>query len=569
MGKPNGESQMDLGNGAAKGNEDQVSLSQRVQAETVKDKQDAVPSSALGRMVKVTEDGIKEIPQGFYNSFDYHNILPNLTAGFVIGGASRLLLPEGGPVATVAGLAMGAYFLGKPIVNTYGAAIDAKTPEDMHKAAVMFGDTVGGLPVTLVEAGVGAKLGSGLVGRVLATEAAAPLTQWKTEQYAKLDNSVNSGVTNIRNYAFDKFGIGSPIAEAHQGIVPPYVLEELARRNPDNPDFLDTIKKTRELSVTGRMSARASQDMQGFREVYDAQGEEVQPGVKARFENEKPTGNAEVDNAFDYTGEIRSYYKDVHGRNSIDGKGMKLVSTVNYGDNYENAFWNGSQMTYGKPGASSPFRTFVLRNVAGHEITHGVTEFESGLVYRNQPGALNEHLSDVFGALIEQKALGQTADQASWLVGDGIWKPGIKGRALRDMMNPGTAYDDAMLGKDPQPAHMKDFVKTSRDNGGVHLNSGIPNRAFALFSTEVGGNAWEGPGKIWYQAREMAGSSPSFAQFAYQTIEAAKQLGHSDLVPKLEKAWSDVGVVPSAKATETTTPSIPLITNNPDKNNAA
>ncbi len=178
---------------------------------------------------------------------------------------------------------------------------------------------------------------------------------------------------------------------------------------------------------------------------------------------------------------------------------------------------------------------------------------------------MNESHSDVFGALVEQRALGQTADKATWLVGDDVWKPSVKGRALRDMKNPGTAYDDPMIGKDPQPAHMKDFARTTRDNGGVHINSGIPNKAFADFATAVGGNAWEAPGKIWFEARAKAGSDPSFAQFAYQTIEAAKRISPND-VPKLEKAWSDVGVVPSAKATADVTPIV--VNDNSDKKSA-
>jgi len=251
---------------------------------------------------------------------------------------------------------------------------------------------------------------------------------------------------------------------------------------------------------------------------------------------------------------VRDFYKDVFNRNSIDGKGMNLSSTVNYGDNYENAFWDGTQMTYGKPGADSPFKTFVLRDVTGHEMTHGVTQFESDLQYHGQPGALNESLSDVFGALVDQKAQGQTADQASWLVGGGIWKDGIKGRALRDMLNPGTAYDDPKIGTDPQPANMKSFINTTRDNGGVHLNSGIP------------GNAWEAPGKIWYQARANAGSEPSFANFAYQTIQAAKQLGFTSDLPKLQKAWDAVGVKPSAAhASPTRLSFIPFFSNTDDK----
>lgn len=355
-------------------------------------------------------------------------------------------------------------------------------------------------------------------------------------------------------------GAAPQVSPAGYSTIPPYLLQELATRNPGNGDFLHTYNRTKDMQDTPTTFRPRVGGSDGAREVYDAKGKEAQPGDKARFEGEAATGNDEVDKAYDYTGFVRDFYQKEYGRNSIDGNGMKFISTVNYGENYENAFWNGSQMTYGRPGADSPFKTFVLLDVCGHEITHGVTEKESNMQYYGQSGALNESMSDVFGELIKQYSKNQTADQADWLVGEGIWKDGIKGRALRDMLNPGTAYDDPKLGKDPQPAHMKDYLQTWGDNGGVHYNSGIPNRAFALFAKAVGGHAWDDPGHIWYAARKAAGSNPSFAQFAYHTIEQAKALGHTDEVDKLQKAWDAVGVVPSATTLDTRTPSA----NHPD-----
>ena len=236
---------------------------------------------------------------------------------------------------------------------------------------------------------------------------------------------------------------------------------------------------------------------------------------------------------------------------------MKFISTENYGQNFENAFWNGTQMTYGYPSADSPFATFVLLDVCGHEITHGVTEREEMFDYFGQSGALNESLSDVFGELIKQRANKTSSEQADWAVGEGCWKPTIHGHGIRNMLHPGTAYDDPRVGKDTQPAHIKDYVKTGKDQGGVHINSGIPNRAFALFAVDVGGNAWEEPGKIWFAARSESGHHPSFAQFAYHTIEAAKKLNFEDDVPKLEKAWADVGVTPSETEVDILTPPVP------------
>ena len=145
---------------------------------------------------------------------------------------------------------------------------------------------------------------------------------------------------------------------------------------------------------------------------------------------------------------------------------------------YDNAFWDGTQMVFGD-GDGVIFLPFTRSvDVIGHELAHGVTQYTSGLNYQDQSGALNESVSDVFGVLVKQRLLGQTADQADWLVGAELLAPGVNGVALRSMAAPGTAYDDPRLGKDPQPGHMRDYVDTTDDNGGVHINSGIPNKAF-------------------------------------------------------------------------------------------
>ena len=134
----------------------------------------------------------------------------------------------------------------------------------------------------------------------------------------------------------------------------------------------------------------------------------------------------------------------------------------------------------------------------GHELTHGVVQHTANLAYEGQAGALNESIADVFGVLVEQFHRRQTAAEASWLVGEGLFMPDVQGVAMRSMKAPGTAYDDDVLGRDPQPAHMQNFVRTSADNGGVHINSGIPNRAFAEVAVALGGHAWERAGWIWF-----------------------------------------------------------------------
>lgn len=197
---------------------------------------------------------------------------------------------------------------------------------------------------------------------------------------------------------------------------------------------------------------------------------------------------------------------------------------MHYGQDYDNAFWNGHQMVFGD-GDGEIFGDFTACvDVIGHELTHGVTQFTAGLQYQDQPGALNESVSDVFGSLVKQHSLGQDAAHADWLIGAGLLAPGIQGVALRSMKAPGTAYDDPRLGKDPQPAHMRDYVDTTDDNGGVHINSGIPNHAFYLLATALGGQAWDRAGRIWYDALTggRLAADADFTAFARATVAAAK-----------------------------------------------
>jgi len=155
----------------------------------------------------------------------------------------------------------------------------------------------------------------------------------------------------------------------------------------------------------------------------------------------------------------------------------------------------------------------------------GLDSYTAALTYNDQPGALNEHFSDVFGILVKQHSLKQTASKPDWLSGAGIFTKRVHGVAIRSMKAPGTAYDDPLLGKDPQPAHMRDYKRSRSDNGGVHINSGIPNHAFYLAATGLGGKAWEVAGRIWYAAL-TAKLSPraQFVDCADATFEAAGNL---------------------------------------------
>ena len=297
--------------------------------------------------------------------------------------------------------------------------------------------------------------------------------------------------------------------------------------------------------VTGLMSSMFSLSNRLERTIFDTKNSENLPGTLVRREGEKTKGGKPVTEAYDYSGSTYNLFRDVFNRNSIDTRGMKLDSTVHYGEDYNNAFWNGTQMVYGD-GDGDIFQRFTKSiDVIGHELSHGVTQYEAALEYEGQPGALNESFSDVFGSLVKQYSLKQKADKADWLIGSGLFTRKINGIALRSMKEPGTAYDDPTIGKDPQPGHMKNYVETNDDNGGVHINSGIPNRAFYLTAKELGGYAWEKAGKIWYVTlTERLRERSDFQKTADSTFQVARNL-YGEGSPEedaIQKAWNLVGI---------------------------
>jgi Zn-dependent metalloprotease len=335
-------------------------------------------------------------------------------------------------------------------------------------------------------------------------------------------------------------------------IIPSHIHENIARKGNEKQKELAYRSLTVSSHFRGQREILTTFAVLGTtptgtkrRTIYDAKNGLTLPGKLVRGEGAPKTGDTSVNEAYDGSGKTYDFYQSAFQRNSIDDRGMRLDSTVHYRRNFNNAFWNGQQMVYGD-GDGQIFQRFTKSlDVIGHELTHGVTQYEAGLVYQDQPGALNEHFSDVFGSLVKQYAKKQTAKQADWLIGAGIFAPGIQGVALRSMKNPGTAYNDPLIGKDPQPAHMKNFVKTTSDNGGVHINSGIPNKAFYEVAIALGGKAWEKAGKIWYRTLiDKIQPLSSFADCAAMTLEVAGTLyGQGSTEQKaVRAAWAVVGV---------------------------
>ena len=275
--------------------------------------------------------------------------------------------------------------------------------------------------------------------------------------------------------------------------------------------------------------------------VHDAASTTSLPGTPVRSAGEPATGDVAVDEAATGIAATLAMFAEELGRDAHDAAGGTVSLTVHYGTTYNNAFWDGTQLVFGD-GDGRVFERFTKPvDVLAHEFSHAVVDHTADLVYSGQSGALNESVADAFASCLKQRLLGQEAAEGDWLIGEGIFMPSVRARALRDMAAPGTAYDDPGLGTDPQVGHMDDYVETTSDNGGVHLNSGIPNKAFQLAAVAIGGTSIEGAGRIWYDAL-VGGDVPpgaDFATFAAATVAAAGE--HADVV---REAWARVGVEP-------------------------
>jgi Zn-dependent metalloprotease len=293
----------------------------------------------------------------------------------------------------------------------------------------------------------------------------------------------------------------------HCFIVPPGLLERIARRGSrthrelalDTLSVDSSIRTARAVHSTfagprhRRLALSIGAAGQPRRTIYDAENRYDAHATRLlRWEEGPPASDPVANQAFDGLGATYRFFWDAYRRDSIDDGGLPLVGEVHFGVDYDNAFWDGERIMFGD-GDGQLFTGFAgALDVIGHELTHGVTQETLGLRYMGQPGALNESISDVFGCLVKQHALGHTAAEADWLIGQGVLGPALRGVALRSMSAPGTAFEG-----DGQAAHMRGYVRTAADNGGVHTNSGIPNRAFHLAAVKLGGHAWEHAGRIW------------------------------------------------------------------------
>ena len=275
--------------------------------------------------------------------------------------------------------------------------------------------------------------------------------------------------------------------------------------------------------------------------LFDCKHSTALPGAPIANPGSSPDATAK--RTLTETTAVAQFYQSLFGRNSVDNAGMTLVSSIHYGVRYNNAFWNGSQMTYGD-GDGSVFVDFTLGNdVIGHELTHGVTQHTLGLIYANEAGGLNESISDVFGSMFRQWQAHQDVKKADWLIGHDILGPAAKAKGftcLRDMGNPDAPHCLA-----PQVKHFSQY------HGGMdpHISSGIPNLAFYKITQAVGEHSWDTVGKLWYGVITGAvGTVPRpnmlMREFADATRAAAKKLfpANAALASAVDAGWKAVGL---------------------------
>jgi len=328
----------------------------------------------------------------------------------------------------------------------------------------------------------------------------------------------------------------------HCNIIPDDVLKKI--KDKHTLENSEAIRDFRAATVVLKKASKVPipGDHDEVRVLYDAHN--------SMLLNENEANIIEVDYEQEHRNEDSSpelemfdktydFFKQKLGMESYDNRDAIWKIFQHFGIQYNNAFWNGRCFVFGDADQVF-FRTFWIQDVCAHEAMHAVTEYVTQLQYKGQSGALNEHISDVMGICLVNFLLPE-GEQWKWVIGEGIWTPQIQGKGLRTFtLEP--AYDDPILGKDGQPKHMKDLYVGIKDNGGVHINSGILNHAFYDFVYRSGKKPFEEPLNIWWRAIQKTKAFDDFAAFAWNTIEVAGELREY-----LEAAWKDVGIVPKKK----------------------
>jgi Zn-dependent metalloprotease len=348
-----------------------------------------------------------------------------------------------------------------------------------------------------------------------------------------------------------------------QFIVPPHILRNIV----EHGDARLRARAIRSLTIRARFQGRREILSQvglstplgeKYRTIFDAKGGRRLPGTLVRDEGDTPSSDPKVNAVYDGLGAVYDFFHDVYGRDSVDDRGSRLSATIHFDADFDNAFWDGRQLIFGD-GDGVLFKGFTRSlDVIAHEVAHGIIQHEAGLSYQDQAGALNESWADVFASLVKQYQLNQEVEAADWLIGSELLTPTVKGQGLRSLKAPGSAYDDPLLGHDPQVASVRNFVNVNEDLGGVHINSGIPNHAFYLVAKQLGGYAWVEAGQIWYDSLRRFRREIDFLDAASITYQVAGELYGSGSAQQqaVKNAWEEVGLRVQVRAAQRRRPGV-------------
>jgi Zn-dependent metalloprotease len=337
----------------------------------------------------------------------------------------------------------------------------------------------------------------------------------------------------------------------HCFYVPDHIIDHLARNarqlgiDPEPAQRTAVVsqahRRERRLVATANLETLTKpRPGKGDRQIFDCKNTMKTGQNLVRGENDAAVPQANANAAYDGLGATRDFYRDVLGRDSIDNAGLTLLGNINYGVKYDNAFWDGKQMVFGN-GDGVVFKDFTGDvDVCAHELTHGVTQYTAALEYTDQPGAMNEAFSDIFGSCVDQFVHKLDAGEHNWLIGEEVMADQLYGEAIRSMAHPGTAYDNPVLGKDPQAGDMSGYVAS----GDPHLNSGIINRAFYLTAIDLGTFP---AARIWFNTLLNLWPKAQFADCAYVCAEQARILARDNKVGRnaaqtVRAAFREVGV---------------------------
>lgn len=319
-------------------------------------------------------------------------------------------------------------------------------------------------------------------------------------------------------------------------IIPDVVFKELKKEGMDidvgNQNIEKSMRITRSLfSPTPAFSMAKAGKADRF--VYDSEGSRTTKRKLVLKEGQKPSKDTDVNSVYNNSGIVRAFFKEVLNWHSADNNGLDILLNVHYSSRFNNAFWDGEQMIFGD-GDQTNFGGFARAlDVTGHEMAHGVVQFTANLEYKGQSGALNEHFADVFGVAIKQWHLKQTAQTADWLIGDGLMLGNMKGKAIRSLKSP----SDKNVVISEQPEHYTNLYKGTADNGGVHINSGIPNKAFYLVALEIG--TIEAT-KIWFEALKTLTAKAKFVALPKALLASTKDVKAQNAI---KNAFKSVGIL--------------------------